>query len=188
MELSKKQLEVLALVAIGRTNEEIAQVLGNTGPTIKNHVMAMLKKLNAFNRVNLVWKAMALGIIKPPAAPEQPAEVSNVREIVPAAVPQTVVWQWRDVRLCEYTKTITVGDAAPRRVRMHTVPMARLFIQHPGRVFSRDQLITEVWGASVHVEERCVDVYVRDCRAALGPYGHLLVTERGLGYKFLGVE
>jgi two-component system phosphate regulon response regulator PhoB len=64
--------------------------------------------------------------------------------------------------------------------------MLRFFMTHPGRVFSRAQLLDEIWGNNVYVEERTVDVHIRRLRQALEPTGHkdLLETVRGVGYCF----
>ena len=62
--------------------------------------------------------------------------------------------------------------------------MLRFFMTHPGRVYSRAQILDEIWGNSVYVEERTVDVHIRRLRLALEPTGHkgLLETVRGVGY------
>ena len=55
---------------------------------------------------------------------------------------------------------------------------------HPGRVFSRAQVLDQVWGDHVFIEERTVDVHIRRLRQALGARGEqLLETVRGAGYK-----
>jgi DNA-binding winged helix-turn-helix (wHTH) protein len=53
-------------------------------------------------------------------------------------------------------------------------------------VYSRAQLLDEIWGNNVYVEERTVDVHIRRLRQALEPTGHkgLLETVRGVGYCF----
>lgn len=60
------------------------------------------------------------------------------------------------------------------------------FMSHADRAFSRTQLLDQVWGDQVYVEERTVDVHIRRLRRALEPSGHdrLLQTVRGLGYRF----
>jgi len=60
------------------------------------------------------------------------------------------------------------------------------FMTHPERVYSRAQLLDEVWGDHVFVEERTVDVHIRRLRQALEPTGHdkLVDTVRGTGYRF----
>ena len=59
----------------------------------------------------------------------------------------------------------------------------------PGRVFSRAQLLQQVWGYDFYGDERVVDVHVRSLRARLGDDAadpHLIATVRGVGYKFIG--
>jgi two-component system, OmpR family, phosphate regulon response regulator PhoB len=59
------------------------------------------------------------------------------------------------------------------------------FIQHPGRVFSREQLLDAVWGSDVYVETRTVDVHIGRLRKALskGGEGDLIRTVRSAGYS-----
>ena len=64
------------------------------------------------------------------------------------------------------------------------------FIVNDGRVFSRSQLLDQVWGRSVYVEERTVDVHIRRLRSSLEQYGlsELIQTVRGSGYRFSHTE
>jgi two-component system phosphate regulon response regulator PhoB len=64
--------------------------------------------------------------------------------------------------------------------------MLHFFVTHPERVWSRAQLLDEIWGDHVFVEERTVDVHIRRLRKALEPTGHdgLIETVRSAGYRF----
>ncbi len=64
--------------------------------------------------------------------------------------------------------------------------LLHFFMTHPERVYSRTQLLDQVWGTQVFVEERTVDVHIRRLRAALEPVemDHLIQTVRGSGYRF----
>jgi two-component system phosphate regulon response regulator PhoB len=75
-------------------------------------------------------------------------------------------------------KTIEI---APTEYRL-----LHFFMTHADRAFSRSQLLDQVWGSHVYVEERTVDVHVRRLRKALEKTGHehLLQTVRGVGYRF----
>ena len=53
-----------------------------------------------------------------------------------------------------------------------------------GRVQSRDQLLSDVWGYSAEVTTRTVDTHVKRLREKLGPMGKYVQTIRGVGYKF----
>ena len=59
-----------------------------------------------------------------------------------------------------------------------------LLLEHPGIVFTRDQLLDRIWGYSFDGESRTVDVHIRTLRAKLGASGDLIETVRGIGYKF----
>lgn len=63
--------------------------------------------------------------------------------------------------------------------------LLQFLMSHPERVYSRGQLIDQVWGRNVYIEERTVDVHVRRLREALAPAGkdRLVQTVRGAGYR-----
>ncbi|GAB2760495.1 response regulator transcription factor [Salinifilum aidingensis] len=64
--------------------------------------------------------------------------------------------------------------------------LLKFFAQHPGRVFSRAQLLQEVWGYDFFGGTRTVDVHVRRLRAKLGPeHDSMIGTVRSVGYKFV---
>ena len=64
--------------------------------------------------------------------------------------------------------------------------LLKFLAQHPGRVFSRQQLLQEVWGYDYFGGTRTVDVHVRRLRAKLGPENeHLIGTVRNVGYRFV---
>ena len=62
--------------------------------------------------------------------------------------------------------------------------LLRHFLEHPGRVFSREQLLDAVWGRDVYVEQRTVDVHIRRLRKAINGDGlpDLIRTVRSAGY------
>jgi two-component system phosphate regulon response regulator PhoB len=56
--------------------------------------------------------------------------------------------------------------------------------RRPGRAFSRDQLLSEVWGYGGEIETRTVDTHMKRLRGKLGPVGDWIQTVRGVGYRF----
>ena len=94
---------------------------------------------------------------------------------------------------------VTVGslriDGAAHRVYCNDAPVSigpteyRLlyfFMTHPDRVYSHSQLLDHVWGGSVYVEERTIDVHIRRLRKTLEPFAaqDMVQTVRGAGYRF----
>lgn len=59
-----------------------------------------------------------------------------------------------------------------------------LFMRHPGKIFSREDILQKVWTDDVLVVNRVVDVNVTRLRAKIGKYGKLIVTRSGYGYGF----
>ncbi|MFT7054199.1 MAG: two-component system phosphate regulon response regulator PhoB [Psychromonas sp.] len=62
--------------------------------------------------------------------------------------------------------------------------LLHFFMTHPERVYSREQLLNNVWGTNVYVEDRTVDVHIRRLRKVLADHDHLIQTVRGAGYRF----
>ena len=72
-------------------------------------------------------------------------------------------------------------DFSPTEFRL-----LHFFITHQERVYSRDQLLDQVWGPNVYVAERTVDVHIRRLRKILEPYNYnqFIQTVRSVGYRF----
>lgn len=75
-------------------------------------------------------------------------------------------------------------DAVPVQLGPTEFRLLRHFLEHPGRVFSREQLLDAVWGRDVYVEQRTVDVHIRRLRKALNgeDLPDLIRTVRSAGY------
>ncbi len=65
--------------------------------------------------------------------------------------------------------------------------LLKFLMQNPNRVYSREQLLDNVWGVGVYVDERTVDTHIRRLRKALGKYSleKIIRTVRGSGYSFV---
>jgi DNA-binding response OmpR family regulator len=81
--------------------------------------------------------------------------------------------------------TATIGSRA-LDLTFKEFELLKYLAQHPGRVFTRDQLLQEVWGYDYFGGTRTVDVHVRRLRAKLGPEHETLIgTVRNVGYRFV---
>ncbi|MFZ2725537.1 MAG: phosphate regulon transcriptional regulator PhoB [Methylococcaceae bacterium] len=80
---------------------------------------------------------------------------------------------------------LSIGDkqleVSPTEFRL-----MHFFMTHPNKVYSRTQLLDQVWGRSVYIEERTIDVHIRRLRKILSEHGReeLVQTVRGFGYRF----
>jgi two-component system phosphate regulon response regulator PhoB len=91
------------------------------------------------------------------------------------------------LKLDPATHRVTVDDR-PVHLGPTEFRLLRFLLARPERVHTRAQLLDQVWGDHVYIEERTVDVHVRRLRLALEPFGQdgLIETVRGSGYR-LGV-
>ena len=64
--------------------------------------------------------------------------------------------------------------------------LLEFFLQHQNRAYTRDQLLNNVWGSNVYIDERTIDVHIRRLRKELstGGYDGCIQTVRGFGYRF----
>ncbi|HTM71368.1 MAG TPA: phosphate regulon transcriptional regulator PhoB [Luteimonas sp.] len=78
------------------------------------------------------------------------------------------------------------GEEQPVPIGPTEYRLLHFFMTHPERVYSRTQLLDHVWGGSVYVEERTIDVHIRRLRKTLEPAGldAMVQTVRGAGYRF----
>jgi two-component system, OmpR family, phosphate regulon response regulator PhoB len=118
-------------------------------------------------------------IIKPYSVIELIARVrAALRRTRPAAV--GMVLEWDDIKLDPETHRVHRGGG---EVRLGPTEFRLLstFMEKPGRVWSREQLLDRVWGRDIYVDTRTVDVHIGRLRKALGGQD-VLRTVRGAGY------
>ncbi len=122
-------------------------------------------------------------VTKPFSPRELKARVKAVlRRRAPEAAQE--VLEVGPMRLDPITHRATVAgntlDLGPTEFRL-----LRFFLARPERVHTRAQLLDQVWGDQVYIEERTVDVHIRRLRLALEPHGcdAMIETVRGTGYR-----
>ena len=99
--------------------------------------------------------------------------------------PESHVIRSGEVLVDDATYTAKVGGR-PLDLTFKEFELLKFLAQHPGRVFSRQQLLQEVWGYDYFGGTRTVDVHVRRLRAKLGPENETLIgTVRNVGYRFV---
>ncbi len=102
-----------------------------------------------------------------------------------AADPEAHVIRSGEVVVDDATYTARIGKRS-LDLTFKEFELLKFLAQHPGRVFSRQQLLQEVWGYDYFGGTRTVDVHVRRLRAKLGPEKETLIgTVRNVGYRFV---
>ncbi len=99
--------------------------------------------------------------------------------------PEARVIRSGEVTVNDSTYTAKLGGR-PLDLTFKEFELFKYLVQHPGRVFTRDQLLSEVWGYDYFGGTRTVDVHVRRLRAKLGAENETLIgTVRNVGYRFV---
>ena len=78
---------------------------------------------------------------------------------------------------------IVTANGARVELTYKEYELLRLFLQHPGMAFTRDQLMEKVWGTDYYGETRTIDMHIRTLRQKLGACGEQIGTVRGVGYR-----
>lgn len=179
----KPDIIVLDWMLPSMTGVEVCKSL-RRNPNTKNIPIIMLSaRGQEDDRVQGLDSGADDYITKPFSPSELVARIRAVfRRIRPAFSEESLSFE--DVNMDLTTHRVTRGEN-----EIHLGPtefrLLRYFMEHPGRVFSREQLLNAVWGQDIYVELRTVDVHIRRLRKALdfdGKQDDLVRTVRAAGY------
>ncbi|TVQ87860.1 MAG: phosphate regulon transcriptional regulatory protein PhoB [Chromatiaceae bacterium] len=182
--LEHPDLLLLDWMLPGRSGLELAAQLKQHAKTRHLPIIMVSARVEEEDRV----RGLDTGADDYVTKPFSPRElVARVNAVLRRSRPEEVADQIEIGGLCidNVSHRVSAGgvgiDIAPTEYRL-----LHFFMTHTDRAFSRSQLLDQVWGDQVYVEERTVDVHVRRLRKALEQTGHahLLQTVRGVGYRF----
>jgi len=90
--------------------------------------------------------------------------------------------KWRGLEI-DVVRHRAYADGVELTLRPLEFKLIELFLKHPGQVFSRSQLLEDVWGVSTDITTRTVDTHIKRLREALGAHGEAVETVHGYGYR-----
>ena len=110
--------------------------------------------------------------------------VSRIRAVLRRAAPAAApgLLQMGNLRMDSASHTVYAGDTRVE-LTLKEFELLKLFLEHPGRVFTRDQLLERIWSTDYVGETRTVDVHIGTLRTKLGQCGEYIRTVRGVGYR-----
>ena len=110
--------------------------------------------------------------------------ISRVKAILRRLKPMSdeVVLKYKNILLDQERRICMVGEQS-LELTYKEYELLRLFLQNPGQVFTRDQLLEAVWNSDFAGETRTVDVHIASLRTKLGREGDRVKTVRGVGYR-----
>ena len=109
--------------------------------------------------------------------------VSRIKAVLRRTAPkQAKVISYGGITLDESKHTVTVNEM-PVVLTLKEYEILRLFMENPGQVFTREILLSDIWGIGFIGETRTVDVHIGTLRTKLAEAGDMIETVRGVGYK-----
>ena len=180
MKDKKPELVILDVMLPGEDGLSILKRLRESPVTADIPVIMATAKDSEFDKVIGLDSGADDYLAKPFGMLEM---VSRIKAVLRRTCPkQPSILVCGDISLDESKHTVTVFDR-PVLLTLKEYELLKLFMENPGRVFTRDILLAGVWGQDFIGETRTVDVHIGTLRTKLAEAGDLIHTVRGVGYK-----
>lgn len=177
------QLVLLDIMLPGEDGLDILKRLKTSAATRNIPVIMATAKGSEYDKI----KGLDLGaddyLAKPFGMMEMVSRVRAVlRRTAPPAEQHHLTAGGLSMNLDEHRVSVN-GESVT--LTLKEFEMLRDMLEHPGIVFTRDQLMSDIWGMDYDGETRTVDVHMRTLRQKLGDCGNLIETIRGVGYRLV---
>ena len=181
LEKRKPRLITLDIMLPGMDGIEILKQLRGTADTAAIPVIMASAKGTEYDRVMGLDLGADDYLSKPFSMIEMTSRIRAVLRRSGSAQDRACL-RLGDLKMDVEAHTI---HAAGQRVELtlKEFELLRMFLKHPGRVYSRDQLLEQIWGGDYLGETRTVDVHIGTLRTKLGDCGSYIRTVRGVGYR-----
>lgn len=181
-------LVLLDLMLPGMPGLEICRVLRSSKETSTLPILIVTAKGTEVDKVLGLEMGADDYVVKPFSPRELIARVKAVlrRANPDVAAPKSGIWERGRLKMDFDTYQVFV-DGKRHELALREFELLRFFVEHPMRVYSREQLLDLVWGRDTFVEPRTVDVHVRRLRQHIekdDANPELILTVRSVGYRF----
>jgi two-component system alkaline phosphatase synthesis response regulator PhoP len=181
-------LILLDLMLPGMPGLEICRVLRGAKETATLPILIVTAKGTEVDKVLGLEMGADDYVVKPFSPRELIARVKAVlrRANPDIAAPKSGIWERGRLKMDFDTYQVFV-DGKRHELALREFELLRFFVEHPMRVYSREQLLDLVWGRDTFVEPRTVDVHVRRLRQHIekdDANPELILTVRSVGYRF----
>ena len=184
LKTEKPELIVLDIMLPGKDGVEILKEIRSNPETRKIPVIMATAKGTEMDRIQGLDTGADDYLVKPFGVMEM---VSRIKAVLRRCEPdeKEEVLSIGEITLSDKEHLVTVnGEKVVLTFKEFEI--LKLFMSNPGIVFSRDKLLSEVWGIDYLGESRTVDVHIKTLRQKLGDAGALIETVIGVGYKMEG--
>ena len=177
----RPRLMILDIMLPGMDGLEILRLLRSKPETASVPVIMATARSTEYDKITGLDLGADDYLVKPFGMMEM---VSRVRAVLRRASPEAPhnLLTLEDLVMNPAAHTVCIGGAA-LSLTLKEFDLLRLFLSHPGRVYTREQLLGSVWGTEYVGESRTVDVHIGTLRTKLGKYGDRIKTVRGVGYR-----
>jgi two-component system phosphate regulon response regulator PhoB len=170
----------------GGTGVKLAKTLKKSEYTRNIPIIMLTARSDEDDKVKGFEAGVDDYVTKPFSPKELIARIKAViRRVSPMGLEEAIEFHGLNLDPISHRVSINGGslELGPTEFRL-----LHFFMTHTDRVYSREQLLDNVWGTNVYVEYRTVDVHIRRLRKAIGGQGHenFIQTVRGAGYRFSG--
>lgn len=175
------QLIVLDIMLPGKDGIEVLKEIRKNPMTNKIPVIMATAKGAEMDKIQSLDMGADDYLVKPFGVMEM---VSRIKAVLRRTAPDKQdVLTAGNIVLSEREHLVTAGGEKIM-LTFKEFEILKLFMQNPGMVFSRDKLLTEVWGIDYLGESRTVDMHIKNLRQKLGKEGEHIETVIGVGYRF----
>ena len=181
MEQQRPELVLLDIMLPGMDGIEILKSLRANAATRDIPVIMATAKGTEYDRVLGLDLGADDYLSKPFGMMEM---VSRIRAVLRRSAPKVEEKPLRlgALEMRPDSHTVTAGGER-LSLTLKEYELLKLFLSHPGRVYTRDQLLEKIWGSDFLGETRTVDVHIGTLRTKLGTCGDYIRTVRGVGYR-----
>lgn len=177
------ELIMLDIMLPGEDGLEILRKLKENPVTSSIPVIMATAKGTEFDKVIGLDTGADDYLTKPFGMMEMNARVKAVLRRSGAKEENSNIIEQGNLKINMESHTVTVGEDKVN-LTLKEFEILHLFMQNTDRVFTRDELLSSVWGMNYTGETRTVDVHIGTLRTKIGEYGKRIETVRGVGYRF----
>ena len=184
LKTEKPELIVLDIMLPGMDGVEVLKEIRSNPETRKIPVIMATAKGTEMDKIQGLDTGADDYLVKPFGVMEM---VSRIKAVLRRCEPdeKEEVLSIGEITLSDKEHLVTVnGEKVVLTFKEFEI--LKLFMQSPGIVFSRDKLLSEVWGIDYLGESRTVDMHIKTLRQKLGDAGAIIETVIGVGYKMEG--
>ena len=184
LKTEKPELIVLDIMLPGKDGVEVLKEIRSNPETRKIPVIMATAKGTEMDKIQGLDTGADDYLVKPFGVMEM---VSRIKAVLRRCEPdgKEEVLSIGEITLSDKEHLVTVNGKKVA-LTFKEFEILKLFMQSPGIVFSRDKLLSEVWGVDYLGESRTVDMHIKTLRQKLGDAGALIETVIGVGYKMEG--